>query len=220
MSGDQRKQGGARSRLEEARAQMYRDLVLECAEQLFAGGRFEQVTMRDIAAEAGISPKTLYVVFPSKEDVYAEVARRRSLALLERLRESVSGGGSALERMQRSVRALVGFLAEHRAFFRILMRESRSWGLLPGGGDSGDWRVGHRLQARLMQDGIDEGVFYDGDPELMAAICIAVAQVQLAALLERPDGPDVDEISREIYLQLQRTLGRVPATAVDLSAAG
>lgn len=219
---EKKKRAEAKSRLEQARTQMYQDLILECAERLFSADRFEQVSMRDIAAEAGISPKTLYAVFPGKDEIYSEVGRRRSLALIELLLESMGGEGPVLERMQRGVRALVGFLVEHRAFFRIMMRESRAWGLLPTGDQSrgGDWRTGHRIQADMMREGIEEGVFYDGDPELMAAICIATAQVHLAALLERPGEPDPDEIAREIFLQLQRSLRKLPPYALEDSKAG
>ena len=70
-----------------------------------------------------------------------------------------------------------------------------------------------------MIEGIEEGVFYEGDPELMAAIGIATAQVQLAALLERPGEPDPDEIANEIFLQLQRSLRKLPPFAFEGSKA-
>ncbi len=221
MSRDEKKKRAeAKVRLEQARTQMYQDLVLECAERLFAQDGFAQVTMRDIASEAGISPKTLYAVFPGKDDIYSEVARSRSLVLLEALREAMAGDDSVLERMRRGTRALVGFLVEHRAFFRIMMRESRSWGLLPTGDSSGDWRTGHRLQAELMQQGIDEGVFFDGDPALMAAISLSNAQVYLAAALEGPGDADPDAIAEEIFVQLQRSLRKLPPFALEGSKAG
>jgi len=217
---EEAKRAQARRRLEEARAQMYQDLILECAERLFSRGSFDRVTMRDIAAEAGISPKTLYAVFPGKDEIYAEVGRRRSRALIDALRESMSAEAPVLERMERGVRALVGFLVEHRVFFRIMMRESRAWGLLPTGDGSGEWRTGYRLQADLVHEGVREGVFYDGDPELMAAIGIATVQVHLAALLEKPGDPEPDEISREIFQQLRRSLCKLPPYALEGSKAG
>lgn len=217
---EKKKRAEAKTRLEQAKTQMYQELVLECAERLFAASGFEQVTMRDIAGEAGISPKTLYAVFPGKDDVYAEVARRRSLALLGALDEAMGGEGGVLERMRHGTRALVEFLVEHRAFFGIMMRESRSWGLLPSGNGSGDWRTGHRMQAALMRAGIEEGVFYDGDPEVMAAVSISIAQVLLAAALERPGAPDTDAISDDIFMQLQRSLRKLPPFALEDSKVG
>ncbi|MDG2308709.1 MAG: TetR/AcrR family transcriptional regulator [Candidatus Binatia bacterium] len=217
-----KKRAEAKVRREQARTQMYQDLVLECAERLFSKSGFGQVTMRDIAVEAAISPKTLYAVFPGKDEIYAEVARRRSLVLLDALRTAMAGDDSTIERMRRGLHALVRFLVEHRAFFHIMMRESRSWGLLPTGeaSSSGDWRAGHRLQAELMQAGIDEGVFYDGDPELMAAISLSTTQVYLAAKLEGPGDPDSVAISEEIFDQVQRSLRKLPPLALEDSNAG
>lgn len=221
MNRDERKKRAeARNRLEQAKTQMYQDLVLECAERLFAERGFEQVTMRDIAGSAGISPKTLYAVFPGKDDIYAAVSRGRSLALLDLLREAADKEAPALDRLKRSIRVLVAFLVEHRAFFGIMMRESRSWGLLPSGDGSGGWRAGHRLQADLIQQGIDEGVFYEGDPELMAAVAISIVQVLLAAALERPGKPDPFAIADEIFLQLQRSFRVLPPYVLEGTKAG
>ena len=217
---EQKKRAEAKSRLEQAKTQMYQDLVLECAERLFSESGFDQVTMRDIAGEAGISPKTLYSVFPGKEDVYAEVARRRSMALIEATRAALSGEGTVLERMRRSTRALVAFLVEHRAFFRIMMRESRAWGLLPDGAGSDGWGAGLRLQVDLMREGIDDGVFYEGEPEVMAAVALSTMQVLLAAALERSDEPDATAIADEIFVQLQRSFRRLPPFALEGSKAG
>lgn len=217
---EKKKRAEAKTRLEQAKTQMYQDLVLECAERLFADRGFDQVTMRDIAAEAGISPKTLYAVFPGKDEIYGDVSRRRSLAMLELLRDAVAEEVPTLERLKRSMHALVGFLVEHRAFFGIMMRESRSWGLLPSGDGSGDWRTGHRLQADLMQQGIDEGVFYEGDPNLMAAVAISITQVLLAAALDRGGKPDAAAIADEIVVQLQRSFRKLPPYVLEDTKAG
>ena len=63
-----------RSRLEVARERMYRELVFESAEHVIAARGLEATTMQEIAAEAGISLRTLYAAFPSKEGLVAEVA--------------------------------------------------------------------------------------------------------------------------------------------------
>jgi len=215
-----KQRAAAKYRLEQAKTQMYQELILDCAERLFARSGFDHVTMRDIAREAGISPKTLYSVFPGKDDIYGQVAKRRSLALLDAVRDNMTAEGPVLERLGRGTRALVRFLVEHPAFFEIMMRESRSWGLLPTGDGSGDWRAGHRMQADLMRAGIEEGVFYAGDPDVMAAISISTMQVLLAAALERPGKPDSDAIAEEVFVQLQRSLRKLPPFGLESSKTG
>jgi hypothetical protein len=60
----------------------------------------------------------------------------------------------------------------------------------------------------VIQQGIDEGVFHDGDPELLAATVTAVMQVQLAGRLYRAGGgtPDAEEIVRNTLVVLRRML--------------
>lgn len=58
--------------------------------RLFDERGFSEVTVEDIAAEAGISPRTFYRYFPSKEDVLQVQIDRRSLALAAALGERPS----------------------------------------------------------------------------------------------------------------------------------
>ncbi|HTR74566.1 MAG TPA: helix-turn-helix domain-containing protein [Solirubrobacterales bacterium] len=69
----------------EQRKRRIRTAIAEAAERLFAERGYDQVTVAEIAAEAGVSVKTLFTYFDSKEDlVFADEER-----LLGRLLESV-----------------------------------------------------------------------------------------------------------------------------------
>ena len=69
-----------KTRLEEARARMYRDLVEEAAEHVFAQKGFDDATMQEIAAEAGVSLKTLYATVPGKHELYEAVVEARGMS--------------------------------------------------------------------------------------------------------------------------------------------
>ena len=62
---------------------MYHDLVFDCAERVFAEEGFAESTMQDLAAEAGISLKTLYATFPGKDEIYREILAVRGGGLLD-----------------------------------------------------------------------------------------------------------------------------------------
>jgi AcrR family transcriptional regulator len=209
------------SNLAAARARMYRDLILESAERVFADHGFEKAAMQDIAAEAGISLKTLYATFRGKEEIYREIGRQRAREFLEHASRSVLGEGSLMERLARGVRAYVDFLLTHRNYFRIQLREGRGWGLDPPDESRSEWRSGVEVQASLLRAGIAEGVFHEGDPELMAATAIAIMQVQLAGLVERSKGePDAEAITKEIVLALARYLCKPDGFAEARRAVG
>ena len=67
------KKTAAASRLEDARARMYQDLIFESAETVFGEHGFENATMQQIASEAGVSLKTVYGSFPGKQDLYEAI---------------------------------------------------------------------------------------------------------------------------------------------------
>jgi AcrR family transcriptional regulator len=200
-----------RSRLEEARERMYRDLVFESAEHVFARQGFDEATMQQIAAEAGISLKTLYGTVPGKAELYAEIQETRGREFSHRMTQAMEGGGDPLAVLERGVGAYVDFLVEHPDFLRIHLREGKAWGLQPSGSGREDWRHGVGGFASILRRGMDEGLFYEGDPEIMAMTGIAVMQVQLARFAEGIGAEDAKVLSDEISLQLRRLLCKTRA---------
>ena len=65
------------------------------------------------------------------------------------------------------------------------------------------WRAGTDYVARVLQRGMDEGLFHPDDPERLAGSVMAVMQVQLAGLLHKADA---DAIAGEILVALRRML--------------
>jgi len=195
------------SNLEAARTRMYHDLIFECAERVFAEKGFDECTMQDVASEAGISLKTLYATFPGKNEIYAEIQAVRGIAFLDRVRAG-GAGGSALDKLEAGLRAFVSFLVDHDAYRRILLREGHAWGLDPTTENTREyWRAGVDHVSAVLRQGMDEGVFHEGDPELLAATVTSVMQVQLAGRLFRAGNqPDAEEIASGTLVVLRRML--------------
>jgi len=195
------------SNLEAARSRMYHDLIFECAERVFAEKGFDESTMQDVASEAGISLKTLYATFPGKTEIWAEIQAVRGLAFLDRVRGS-GEHASALDKLEAGLRAFVTFLLEHDAYRRILLREGHAWGLDPTTENTREyWRAGVDHVSAVLRQGMDEGVFHAGDPELLAATVTSVMQVQLAGRLFRAGNqPDAEEIASGTLVVLRRML--------------
>lgn len=200
-------------RRDAARAQMYRQLVFEAAEHVFARKGFEATTMQDLAAEAGISLKTLYAAFPGKQEIFLRIHEERVGAFVQRIADALGAAGSPLERLERGVRAYLDFLLAHPDYLRIHLRERTAWGLLPEGaagaaGAQDWWRAGRGAFAEVLRQGMAQGIFHEGDAELMASMGIAVMQVQLARLADAPGRIDAAAASAEVLLQLRRLLCR------------
>ena len=107
--------------LRERKKERTRELLVETANRLFLEGGFERVTVDRIAAEAGVSQRTFFRYFPSKEDVVfskhpKRIARFRQL-LAEQRRQGPPG---------RAVRAaLESFALEYQRARDELLREWR-----------------------------------------------------------------------------------------------
>jgi AcrR family transcriptional regulator len=86
---------GALARSQAAR----RRRVLDATMELAAGGGFDGVQMRDVAAAAGVALGTVYRYFESKERLLLEANLEQVIALGERLAERPPKGRTAVDRV-------------------------------------------------------------------------------------------------------------------------
>lgn len=194
------------TRLEDARARMYRDLVFESAEYLFGAKGYEHATMHEVASEAGISLKTVYAAFPGKRELYEEIQRVRGEAFVERVAEATRAGEDARDRLERMIGAYVDFLLDHEDWLRIHLQERLNWGLGPREGFAvAYWQRGIDTLAELLARGVEEGAFYEGDTRTMAMMAMSLMQVQVAQHLGANAVPR-DEVVTEITIALERLL--------------
>ena len=208
-----------RSRLELARERMYRDLVFECAEHVIAAKGLETTTMQEIAGEAGISLRTLYAAFPSKEELVVEVQRVRGEGIVAEIAESIDAApNEPLAQLAGGVRGYVDFLLAHPSFLRIHLREGRAWGLEPRGGDAEGWRAGLGRFAAILRAGTQQGLFHEGDPDFLALLGAAVMQVHMSHIA-RATSQDAEALTSEILVQLHRLYCKPGASSAVASAA-
>lgn len=197
------------SRIREAKREMYRQVITEAAEAVFAQKGFADARMGDVALEAGISLKTLYATFPGKVELFDAIRSQRisevmtlSAAVLE---------GPPLEVMMNRVRVTVEYLLANPDFLRIHLREGNAWAVQRGGVPKptpDQWHANVSEQAKVIQRGIDEGVFENGDPQLLVKMVSAVYQVQLADWLVREVNDSPDVLVERIQAYVKRLLCR------------
>jgi AcrR family transcriptional regulator len=182
---------------------MYRSLVLESAERVFAERGYHASRMQDVAAEAGISLATLYARFPSKRALFATLHEARGREFLAAIEPALRGPTPARDALREAVEAYVNWIHEHPAYFQVDLREGRSWAIGDVEG-SPTFQEGIGLWTELMTRGVAEGVFHDDAPELMASTAFGVMQIQVAALLFRHHETDVDRVSRRVARAVER----------------
>ena len=187
----------AREAARAARNALHRQLVFEGAERAFAEKGVEDTKMEEIAAEAGVALGTLYNVFAGKAQLVAAIHETRLREAMNRTDELARSTSDPVETLLMGVRGYVEFFAGHPDYLRMHLRDGYAWGL---GGRAHTAtmherarRDGHAAQAAVFERGIAQGVFYEGDPKLMARTLVAIQQVMLAEWVERDmrDDPEV-----------------------------
>ncbi len=80
-----------------------RDAILDAAGVLLGRYGYHKTTMDDLATEAGIARRTLYLHFRCKDDIFLARIDRVVERLLAEERRVAGGEGDALERLQRLI---------------------------------------------------------------------------------------------------------------------
>lgn len=197
----------ARRRVDAARREMYRGLIVEAAEAVFAEHGFTDAKMSDIAREAGIALKTLYSIFSGKVELYRAIQRLRCEELMALT--AAADGGDFLSAVMNRVRASVEFLLEHPNFLRTHLREGNAWAVGPNRRAPDEvelWQRSIRQQAEGIRGGIDAGVFVNEDAELLTKMITALYQVHLADWLENGGATDPETLIRRIQRHVQNVL--------------
>ncbi len=88
--------------LRETKKLQTRQEIADEAMRLFVTHGFEDVTVSEVAAAAGVSEKTVFNYFPTKEDLFFDEVPKREALLVAAMRERESGESilAALRRLQ------------------------------------------------------------------------------------------------------------------------
>jgi len=107
--------------LREAKKRQTRQAIADKAMELFATRGFDRVTVAEVAEAAGVSQKTVFNYFPSKEDLFYDEVPAREAALVAAVRER-QPDESILVALRRQNIANCGRMSSPRfaAFARII----------------------------------------------------------------------------------------------------
>ncbi len=98
----------------------FRERLCEAAEKLFAEKGPDAVTMRQLAAELGVSPMTPYRYFQDKDDILAAVRTNGFNRFAETLETARAGARSARAKGAAVGEAYVNFAFEHPHTYKLM----------------------------------------------------------------------------------------------------
>lgn len=207
----------AKRRAKKAKEELYRRLVLEAAERVFARKGYDEAKIGEVAEQSGISVQTLYSVFAGKAAIYQAIHESGDQALHHSAVESSSGITDPLAALLAGLRAVSLYFLEHPDFLRMRLHGGFTWGAEPA--DSGSrgrteaWRAALEMLRAACQRCIDSGLFVDRDPALMARMMVSMQQVELAHWLDGSMTGEPEHVASEIGQQVERAFRRSSRSA-------
>lgn len=109
-----------KKQLRERARDLYREAILEAAEQVFADRGFAGTRMADVAKAAGIATGTLYNYFDNKQAVLCSLLDHLSEVFQVRLQAVYDDNTDPLERITALVHASYELIESHRAMPAIM----------------------------------------------------------------------------------------------------
>ncbi len=104
--------------LRENEREVRKNLIIDAAVRLFAQKPFNQVSIRDIASEAGISPASIYRYFSDRDELFIEAFSREGKKISDTLFKLLEEKQNAP--LDRIAADYIDYLIEHDTFFQMM----------------------------------------------------------------------------------------------------
>ncbi len=192
-----------------------RESILDAARAQLARHGYRKTSMEDVAREAGLSRRTLYLYFPHKQELFLATIEKLVEGLLVRLEQEESAPGDPTSKLVAMLRLRVlhrfdgvndhyQSLDELMAHLRPAYLERRErW-----------FEAEAAILARALEDGMRQGRFVRGSaPALARTLVLATNALLPYSLSPRELGSrkEVERAIDDLALLLVRGLQAVPA---------
>ncbi len=190
--------------------------ILQKAGELFAARGYREISMREIAAECGITKPAIYHYFRDKKHLYLEVLDRELERLVLALDEAGGGSGEAADRLARLVRCYLESLQQRLSLIQLLLRDVGAIEReVPGVAAKRSEDILRPFVA-VIQEGIARGEFRPVDATRAALSLAGMMNVFVTRTLLRPDLPIRDEdIVHTVDMALRGLLPREQTRIAD-----
>jgi AcrR family transcriptional regulator len=176
-----------KARSETARAERRED-ILTAARRVFARQGFRGTTIADIAGEAGVALGTIYLYFPSKEDVFAAL-NDELYQLITGALTDVGPSESLHEAVVKRVANVFAACAQNRDLVRLVVlntdADSESTRRMR---DSADKRALPMVET--IASAIEQGAVRKGDALIMTKLAFGAVSMTVYQAFVQSDGRD------------------------------
>jgi AcrR family transcriptional regulator len=166
--------------------------IMQAAEQLFRTRRFHEITLDEIAREAGVGKGTIYLYFSDKEDLIFQSAVAGFDEMCSLLGQSAGEGVPFRDGLLRICETISGFFLNRRPLFRIIRSEGERAMESTGTALRERWQQRRKTMTQAVAAVIAKGVAAgeirrDIPPEILAEYLLGMLRTRSWELEDRPD---------------------------------
>ena len=168
--------------------------IMRAAEKLFLSRRFHEISIEDIARDAGIGKGTIYLYFKDKENLFFQTAVSGFDEMCDLLRSGSSREKDAHRKLLEALKKIDSFFKKRRPLIRMINSE---WGRAIGrrGSLQEAWRERRKKMIGALADILEEDmasgeIRKDVSPMAMAEYLLGILRTRgdKYETLQGPDG--------------------------------
>lgn len=178
-----------------------RQKILDVARKMISQEGLGAVSMRKIGKKVGISQVAIYRHFADKNELVAQIIDEGYQRLVQNLRSAADKSNNPAEFIPNVIKAYVDFALADPNFYKAVMFSSNGAtrkqvnSLSPGVARTRDT---FRLVNKILEDGMAQGIFREGDSELLSqSVWMAVFGIASRMVLE----PELPIERKDLLLQ-------------------
>jgi AcrR family transcriptional regulator len=155
---------------------------------IFSGNLFHQVTMEEVAAEAGVGKGTIYLYFKSKEDLFRQTFKYATKVYLGKIYEGLHGLDDPEDKLKKIVYLQLALSQENFKVFYFLVGESMAPALIFHEEIKKTWFRFVSLIEGIIKEGIEKGSFRKVDSHLASSLFLGGLISLLTGFLFKREG--------------------------------
>jgi AcrR family transcriptional regulator len=149
---------------------------------------YANISMSQIAKDAGVSASTLYVYYENKEDMFRKIYIALKGKMLDAAVDGIRNDMAVKDAVMLFCRNLYGFYAENPEYFLFLQQSACTSVSCDSVKDEPDGATS--LFAGILEKGVGEGVLKEAKPVVLMAWCMLGVEGFLKVIKEEPQFKD------------------------------